>query len=193
MIEKERYLQIAEKYGEFASWAVWAEQGSRPKSHMGDLTIFDLDTNPDILKQLKPDIIMVALNFSRKIEKEVFVNFHDKRPQAQDYKIRHAFKDTPFYGAYMTDIIKDFEEKTSDKVMTYLKTNKEFEMWNIRLFQEELNDLGTKNPLIIAFGSLVYRILCKHFGNQHRIIKVPHYSNHISMEDYRKQIWDILM
>jgi hypothetical protein len=54
---------------------------------------------------------MVALNFSRTIENKAFVNFHDKRPQSQDYKIRYAFRNTEFYGAYMTDIIKGFEEK----------------------------------------------------------------------------------
>ena len=53
---------------------------------------------------------MVGLNFSRAIESVPFINFHDKRPQGQDYKIRYAFKNTQFQGAYMTDIIKNYEE-----------------------------------------------------------------------------------
>jgi len=188
MLEKEHYIVIANRYGEFASWAVWVEQGDKPKSNIGDISIFNLDINPNILNQLNPDIVMVGLNFSRKIEKELFVNFHDNRPQGQDYKIRYAFKDTNYYGAYMTDIIKDFEEKISGKVFTYLKQNKEFEIQNIRLFEEELFDLRTINPLIIAFGNHTYNILNKYFRDRYRIVKVPHYSNRINMKDYKAEV-----
>jgi hypothetical protein len=64
MIEKEHYLQIAEKYGEFASWAIWADEGDKPKSNIGDMRIFDLDHNPSLLQNLNPNYIMVGLNFS---------------------------------------------------------------------------------------------------------------------------------
>jgi glycine/serine hydroxymethyltransferase len=45
------------------------------------MSIFDLDKNQKLLETLKPDVVMVGLNFSRTIEKKAFVNFHDKRPQ----------------------------------------------------------------------------------------------------------------
>ncbi|MCX6164113.1 MAG: hypothetical protein NTU73_04515 [Ignavibacteriae bacterium] len=192
MITREHYLEIANKYGEFASWAVWADQGKTPKSNIGDISIFDLDNNPNLLNQLNPNVIMVGLNFSRKIEKEIFVNFHDKRQQGQDYKIRYAFKNTKFYGAYMTDIIKDFEEKISGKVTTYLKANKTFEIQNIKLFEQELFDMRSMNPLIIAFGNQSHNILNKYFRDKYKIIKVPHYSNYISKEDYKVQVERIL-
>ncbi|MGF2414175.1 MAG: hypothetical protein ACQUYJ_17720, partial [Ferruginibacter sp.] len=116
MVTKEHFIEISNKYGEFASWAVWANEDVKPKSNIGDMSIFDLDKNQKLLEMLKPDVVMVGLNFSRTIERKAFVNFHDKRPQGQDYKIRYAFRDTEFYGAYMTDIIKDFEEKISGNV-----------------------------------------------------------------------------
>ena len=47
MITKEHYLEIAKKNGEFSSWAIWAEQGIKPKSNIGDISVFDLDLNPD--------------------------------------------------------------------------------------------------------------------------------------------------
>src|ERR1017187_9707296 len=175
MISREHYNQIAEKYGEFASWAVWAEVDEKPKSNIGDISVFNPEINPLLLTLLNPDVVMVGLNFSRKIEREIFVNFHDKRPQGQDYKIRYAFKDTKFYGAYMTDIIKDFEEKVSGNVVSYLKMNNEFEKQNIAFFKQELLDLKSKDPLIIAFGNHTYNILSKHFIDSYRIIKVPHY------------------
>ena len=193
MITKEHYLEIAKKYGGFASWAIWADAGINPKSNMGDISIFDIDKNPNILNQISPDVIMVGLNISRESNDGDFVNFHDSKPQGQDYKIRFAFHNTPFYGAYMTDIIKDFEEKISGKVVSYLKSNNEFELYNIELFQQEISDLKTKNPVIIAFGNEVFNILNKHFKDKYRIIKVPHYSNYISQENYRKEIQKILL
>jgi hypothetical protein len=185
MISREHYNKIADKYGEFASWAVWAEAGEKPKSSIGDMSVFNQFENPNLLALLNPDVVMVGLNFSRKIEREIFVNFHDKRPHGQDYKIRYAFMNTEFYGAYMTDIIKDFEEKVSGNVISYLKANKEFEIQNVRLFQQEISDLKSSNPLIIAFGNHVFNILERHFRNKFRIVKVPHYSNHISKENYK--------
>lgn len=188
MIEKEHYLKVAEKYGDCASWAIWADEGDKPKSNIGDIRIFDLDYNPDILSQLNPNIVMVGLNFSRTIEKERFVNFHDKRHIAQDYKIRYAFKNTKYYGAYMTDVIKDFEQVISGKVISYLQHNQCFEEQNIAVFKQELIDLKTNNPLIIAFGNHTYNILNKHLKHTHIIVKIPHYSKYISKEDYKIEV-----
>ena len=185
MIDKETYERISNKYGHYASWAVWAPEGQKSKSNVGDLTIFD--ANPTLLEKLNPDTVMVGLNISRPIEYK-FGNFHDRRPQSQDYKIRYAFKDTDFYGAYMTDIIKDFENVTSGDVMTFLKRNQDFEKKNIEIFLEELNDIGSKNTLIIAFGNHAFNILDKNFRNKFQILKVPHYSMQISKEDYKTRV-----
>jgi len=193
MITKEHYIEIEKKYGEFASWAVWANEDATPKSNIGDMSIFDLNKNPTLLEKLNPNVIMVALNFSRTIEKKAFINFHDRRPQGQDYKIRYAFRDTEFYGAYMTDIIKDFEEKNSGNVLQYLKDNKDFELMNIKLFEQEIADLKCSDPFIIAFGNVTFDILSKHFGQKYRIKKVMHYSQRISKENYRAIIWQTLL
>ena len=193
MITKEHYIEIQDKYGEFASWAIWTNEVISPKSNIGALSIFNLDKNPNLLKILNPNVIMVGLNFSRTIEKKAFVNFHDKRPQGQDYKIRYAFRDTEFYGAYMTDIIKDFEEKISGNVLQYLRDNKEFELMNVNLFEQEIADLKCSDPLIIAFGNITFDILNKHFGQKYRIKKVMHYSQQISKENYKATVWKALL
>lgn len=193
MITKEHYILIRDKYGEFASWAVWANEDIKPKSNIGNMDIFDLDKNPTLLETLNPNIIMVGLNFSRAFENEAFVNFHDKRPQGQDYKIRYAFRGTEFYGAYMTDIIKNLEEKISRDVFQHLKNNKDFELRNIKIFEQEITDLKCSNPLIIAFGNITFEILSKHFGQKYRIKKVMHYSQQISKENYKAAVWNTLL
>jgi len=187
MVEQEQYLEIAKKYGHYASWAVWAEEGLKPKSNVGDLTIFDLEQNPNILDILNSNVVMVGLNISRPIE-FTFGNFHDKRPQSQDYKIRFAFKNTSFYGAYMTDIIKDFEHLISGTVAKYLKSNKDFEEKNIEVFQQELADINAKTPTLVAFGNHAFNILDKYFSDKFRILKVPHYSTYKSKEDYKNKV-----
>jgi hypothetical protein len=192
MIQKDHYLEIAHKHGYYASWAIWADEGDKPKSNMGDTKIFDLDYNPEILKQINPEVVMVGLNFSRPVEKERFINFHDSRPQAQDFKIRYAFRQTKYWGAYMTDIIKDFEQKVSGKVASFLIKNKDLENQNVALFQQELLDLKSANPLIIAFGNHAFEILNKYFKNKYQIIKVPHYSIYISKEKYKTEVEKVL-
>jgi hypothetical protein len=107
MIDRKRYELIRQKHGKHASWAIWATQAQKAKSNMGDITIFN---NESIIPQLRPNLLMVGLNLSRATPEEPFRNFHDSSPRAQDYKIRHAFIGTEFYGAYMTDIIKGLVE-----------------------------------------------------------------------------------
>lgn len=192
MIDKETYLKIARKHGYYASWAIWAKQGNKPKSNIGDLSIFNINSNPQLLSVLNPNVIMVGLNFSRDISGENFANFHDKRSKAQDYKIRYAFKDTKYYGAYMTDIIKDIEEVISGKVMSFLKENPQFVKQNISIFKQEIRDLKSENPTIVAFGDHSYSILNKHLKNIYKIIKVYHYSMRIGMDNYRKSIQKII-
>ena len=183
---------IKEKYGYYSSWAIWADGGEKPKDNVGDLSIFDINTNAELLQQLNPNIILVGLNISRGKMKAPLPNFHDARPQAMDFKIRYALRDSPFWGAYMTDIIKDFDQKASGKTMSYLRANKPFESENVRIFREEIKDLGTANPSIIAFGNDAHSVLTRNFNNEHEILKIPHYSHYISKEKYREEVKCIL-
>jgi hypothetical protein len=93
----------------------------------------------------------------------------------------------------MTDIIKDFEEKISGNVLQYLKDNKDLELMNVKLFEQEIADLKCSDPFIIAFGNITFDILNKHFGQKYRIKKVMHYSQQISKENYRAAVWQNLL
>ena len=149
ILDKTHFEFIKEKYGYYASWAIWADEGEKPKDNVGDLSVFDISNNPELLQQLNPNMILVWLNISRGQIEIPLANFHSAWSRAMDFKIRYAFKGSPFWGAYMTDIIKDFDQKASGKVMSYLRTNKSFEKENVKIFREELKDLGVGNPTII--------------------------------------------
>ena len=192
MISQNQFNFIKSKYQYWSSWAIWADQGDTPKSNVGDLSVLDPNTNPKLLPTLNPNIALVALNISRGDITLPFGNFHDARSEATDYKIRYATNDTPMWGAYMTDIIKDFEEKISGKVKSYLRENRDFEKENVDFFVQELSDIGATNPTLIAFGNESYDILKRNLNNEFKIHKIPHYANYSSKEKYRMQIKEVM-
>ena len=184
MITREKFDFIKEKYGELASWAVWAEMGDTPKSKIGDLNVFD---NDEILFNLKPEVILVGLNISRNDLKDryPFANFHSEYGHAQEYKLRYVLKGTPLWGGYLTDIIKDHPEINSANVLKTLKENPQIEVENIKRFQQEIVDLGSINPILIALGGATYKILSRNFK---RVIKITHFSARIKLEKYKVEV-----
>ena len=191
MISSDTFHKIKSDFGHYASWAVWAKQGDTPKSNVDDLTALNIQKNPTLLESLREDIIFLGLNISRPIERPLG-NFHDPRPMATDYKIRYALQDTHYWGGYMTDIIKDFEEKASGKMMKYLRSDPQFEKENIEILRSEIDVLGHKDPILIAFGRDAEIIARRNLGNEYEICRIPHYANYTSKEKYRDQVLDIL-
>ncbi len=115
-------------------------------------------------------------------------NFHDPRPEATDYKVRHALRGSPWWGGYMTDVIKDLNEASSRKVMKYLRDNKSFEEENLGVFRKELEDLGATDPTIVAFGKDAYSILERNLGDKHRLVRITHYAHYINRDCYREEL-----
>jgi len=180
--------KLKSRFGYCGSWAIWSKASDTPKSNVGDLSLLNSDLNKNLLNEINSNIVFVALNFSRETTKEDFANFHDPRPMSQDYKIRYALQDTKLWGGYMTDIIKDYPEKSSNKMMSFLKKDKTIEKDNCKLFLEEMDLLKSNNPKIIAFGNDAHLILTRNFKDKFNIIKVPHYANYISKEKYRELV-----
>lgn len=187
MIERSRFDLIRERHGSYASWAIWASAGNTPKSNICDLSVLDPEANSALLNTIHNDVVMVGLNISRFLS-ESFRNFHDPNPHSQDYKIRYAFENTRWWGAYMTDIIKGIEiVKSADllKLLTpdLIKTN-------INLFLSELYDLGSTKPILLAFGIHVYQIIANYVppGAYRQLVKITHYSHYINKEKYRETV-----
>jgi hypothetical protein len=79
MIGIKEFIEIRERFGHFASWAVWADEGVNPKENIDDLSVLNPDVNPSLLKILHGNAILLGLNISRRIERPLG-NFHDPRP-----------------------------------------------------------------------------------------------------------------
>ena len=187
MISQNQYELFREKHGKYASWAVWVKGSGKPKSNMGDMAIFD---DKLVLSLLRANVLMVGLNLSRFTISEPFRNFHDPSPSGQDYKIRFAFEDTDYYGAYMTDIIKGVVEVDSKNIPKHLKENPGVLADSLKIFRHELRDLGAIAPLILAFGRMAYDILKENlsFTEYGKLIRLTHYSHQISKEKYRETV-----
>jgi hypothetical protein len=191
MISLEQFFEIRERFGHFGSWAVWADGGTKPKDKVSDLSVLNPKLNPKLLNTLHGNSVLFGLNISRPIDRP-FGNFHDSRPMATDFKIRYALKNTCYWGSYMTDIIKDFEEKASGNMMQFLRKNPDFEKENVEIFRDEIKVLGFSKPVLVAFGKDAERIARRNLGEEFRIIGIPHYANYISKENYRSQVTELL-
>lgn len=187
MISIAKFSEIRQRFDHFASWAVWADEGTNPKDNIDDLSVLDPNVNPKLLETLHGHSILLGLNISRTIERPLG-NFHDPRPMANDFKIRYALKNTSYWGSYMTDIIKDLEEKASGRMMRFLRNNREFEQENIRKLRDEIAVLGFTSPVLVTFGKDAEKIAERNLGQEFTIVGIPHYANYISKEDYRLRV-----
>jgi hypothetical protein len=189
-VDRLMFDRIKKRHAAYASWAVWAKATAGPKSNVGDLTVLDPDRNPALLPTLRNDVVMLGLNLSRGFP-VAFGNFHDATSRGQDYKIRFAFAGTPYYGAYMTDLIKGVVMLKSGDLVRYLSANQGVVAKNIDSLVEEFDDLNALRPTLIAFGADAYAIAAKHVppSRYSRLVRVTHYSHYISKEAYRERVF----
>jgi hypothetical protein len=189
MIDRETFNRIKEKHGPYASWAVWAESDGKPKSNMGDLTVLDPDKNQALLGKLRGDVVMLGLNLS-KGQPPTFADFHPAKPVGNDYKIRYAFTGTPYYGAYMTDIINGVICLKAADLMRHLAANPHIVTESVKLLLEEFEDLNSGPPTIIAFGCSAHFLAARHLpaDSYSRLVRVTHYSVRMSQTAYRELV-----
>jgi hypothetical protein len=159
-----------------SSWAIWASEERKViGDSVSDMSVFDLSINENLLDQLRPEYVIVALNKSNKTSDELvpLENFHSG---SQDYKLRHALKGSPFWGAYITDFAKGIVERNSDEVRKYLRKNPDELNRCVKELRDELQLLGVATPTFIALEKkAVYKYLKKHFPNC-KVVYIPHYS-----------------
>jgi len=189
VVDRQMFDRIKEKHSGYVSWAVWAAATKGPKSNIGDLSILDPDRNPYLLDVLRSAVIMMGLNLSRHLPRPLG-NFHDPRPEGQDYKIRFAFAGTPFYGAYMTDFVKGVVMLKSGNLMRHLAKSPSLIAENVAQLLGELDDLNSAAPTVIIFGADAHLLAAKHIPltRYSRLVRVTHYSHHISKVDYRARV-----
>ena len=142
--------------------------------------------NDRVHTRLKPNIVLLALNFSKDIKFENnFQNFNSGgQTSGGAYKLRLMLKDTSFWGAYMTDIIKDLPAKDASKAYKIWKNDPILRRRSLECFDQELKDIGSVNPLIVCFGGPASEITREHLSSKYKnIVNMPHYSASITTNE----------
>lgn len=184
MIEPNTYEQMKQFSKAGGSWAIWEmpQDGEGPKARVGDLSVFE---RPDILEQLNGDYVFVGLNQSKQescVASALWRNFHsiDNKRQ-QDYKLRYALYGTKYWGAYMTDAIKNLVETDSSKVQL---TKVEGQIQSLR---KELNALGG-NPVLVGMGGKAFNFLNRYLGKDYSVVGIKHYACYVNKDKYRVEV-----
>lgn len=181
MIAREAFETLKEEFGLGSSWAVWAtlpDEEMKGKTAVEDLTPFE--DEDALLGVLNGDYIFVGLNpavhdndwaSERTPGNPVYwTNFHsgDKR-RAQDYKLRYAFFDTPYWGSFMTDIYTAIAD--TDAASALKRTTPEMTEQSVRTILRIREILGG-SATIVAMGNRAHRILADYCG-KHPELDIP--------------------
>lgn len=189
MIDKKNYYLLKERFGSVSSWAIWALPGKKPKSNTGDMSVFEDESK--LFEQLNTRYVFVGLNASEVENKNnvAWSCFHSTSSYQNDFKLRFALMETEYWGAYITDIIKNFPKTDSGDVKKEIKKNPSLLENNIKVFMDEISLIG-ENPILVAIGDQSYKYLqeLKKLGYNNTILKIPHYAKPISKENYRKEV-----
>ncbi len=162
-MDQSLFEQLEMKYAQHGSWAVW---------NSGDPE--DTTVIRENLADLKTSVVMVALNISRALSRQ-WQNFHS-RDHAR--KLMYAFNQSPYRGAYMTDLIKGYVEPSSARLQKELLSGELHILSHVETFYDEMKNLGTNNhTLFILFGGQVTKLFNTHLAETYpNRISCPHYS-----------------
>lgn len=178
MFSKNHYDQIKNKYGQFASWAIWHTKDE------SDTNIIDQN-----IHKLHSNWILIGLNISKPITNLMWGNF---RGGKHDRKLKIAFNNTDISGAYMTDLIK-YEEKNSTEIDILIKNEQLNVSEHIKYFVEELKFVGiNEKTKFIIFGGKTRELYDKYYEIKfpnNKVYYVKHYSGRGTDKEWVEYIW----
>jgi hypothetical protein len=153
---------LAEKYGMYSSWAIW--NSANPP---------DTRIIAEHQSCLKTSVVMIGLNVSRPIPTP-WRNFHGSDHAR---KLMFAFNNSPYRGAYMTDIIKGEVEANAGGLLARIRNGSIDVQKHINAFRAEMLDVGVhEHSLFILFGRSVAQFFTRHLARV--------YPNHVSCAHY---------
>jgi hypothetical protein len=180
--DQSRLNDLAASYGMYSSWAVW--NPAKP----ADAAII-----ADHVAELNTSAVLVALNISRPIPAH-WQNFH-----SQDHarKLMYAFNESPFRGAYMTDLIKGEVETKAGRLSAKVSSGGINLRKHVDTFRAEMGGVGVhEHSLFILFGNKVEQLFAAHLGVVYpNHVKCPHYSSYgkgYTDSEWVEKTWSIL-
>lgn len=120
--------------------------------------------------------------------KDPWFNFHAGR---NDFKLRYALQGTRYWGSYITDAIKDYQETDSGEVEKTLKSNLERVDENLKGLREELELLGGR-PVLVALGYNAEKNLKCMKSEGYEVVRILHPATFIGKKKYRDKVLKVL-
>jgi hypothetical protein len=182
-----------------ASFAIW-EYGYNTKEYKTTWSNANnqLEFFKNRIKCLKPNIIFLALNPSKEIQ--AFQNFHwsdNNRSRGQLKKFMTIMEDkekecdfSNLNGAYMTDIVKNCFCRSSNKVITKLKNDKELQRKCKEDIEHERDKLAQPRYILILLGKQTkkaFDLVFKKDEGWYKTIPIGHYSRN-SYENFSNDL-----
>lgn len=190
MITSEVYEELKEKFGPTASWTVWEEPANenwKSKDSISEMTPFKDPV--ELSGILNDNYIFVGFNPAQHDTDHIasdWENFHsgDAR-RSQDYKLRYALRDTPFWGSFITDIYPEIID--TDLSSAKRKINKKATDKSISNILSARKILGDK-AVIVAVGRAAYDVLKDKLPDNIVLKKILHYSSYVNIDKYRETV-----
>lgn len=179
-ISEKRFDEIGERYGRYSSWAIWDAADIRNTSIISRC-----------VGELRIDVIMVGVNASADVSGHWWKNFHHGR---NDHKLRLAFNESRFRGAYMTDIIKSvFTVKAAD-LMRDLRSKPAVIAPHLAAFKTEMSYIGAdKFSLFLVFGRDAQFLFEGHLAADFQnFIPVEHFACYRTTESWLRDLWQVI-
>jgi len=181
MYSIDEYHDLAKKYGNFSSWAIWDNK---------------VENNTSIIdgnyKQLHPNFVFLGLNISFPLIENDWINFHSGK---HDRKLKYACNDNKLRGSYITDIFKGVAEPKSVEFKKLL--TKEIIEENITNFHREMSDIKINENTVFVILGTKNSLTAKYFNDyfkkdlKNKVIYHYHHS-YYGMSDKRwvEILWD---
>lgn len=184
MYTQQHFKYLTEKYGSFASWAIWDAKNEKDTS-----IIFQS------IDKLHSNFVLLGLNISSPLSNKSWVNFHGGR---HDRKLKYACHNTVLQGSYITDLFKDIDEPDSSKIKSKLSNSLIHD--NVDYFNQEMKDISVNEDTVFIVLGVPSSFLAKCFDTYfkysfptNKVIFYPHYSYYkLTDEEWVTGLWDKL-
>lgn len=189
-IDRATFDSVRETFGHVASWAVWSEPGGRrPGEWVSDLSALDVASDPARLEPLHADVVLIALNSGVREDGShhggPLAMYH--HPHGRDFMLAEAIRETPIWGAYLTDFFKGIPTRDGSGLRDFLLEHPVKVSEDVATLRAELALIGARDPLLVCLGTQVEPFVRKHFGAVYDVVRVSHYSRAMTKESYRAE------
>lgn len=194
-ISEMKFKEIENQYGTHVSWAIWDDSDNFDYNNASRLKRLEMIkslkhfNNMEILKELKPNIIMAGLNST--VPVKTWEAFHVGN---NDFKLYKAFnKHNVFRGSYLTDIIKNDKINGTNGWQVLKDMSDSDKQEHVNEFIEELKLLNQKDISLIVFGGPAKELVCPFMpqiinrGNVSEVKFIYHHSYHGFNKEYAEQ------